>query len=236
MKSLLTEDQALHEKIIRGFCEEINGNGKPLVLKGGTAIRPCYGLDRFSEDIELDCGINIHLESFLNDAVRQIAKTLPELQGALVQAKKNSSSINRYILRYGTSQARLINIEVSHRSATDTKNALVVNGLLVYTIDELIRQKLSALSHCTTARDLHDVVFLAVNYFDQYDDRGRQCLQAINQNQGEFLRRFSEAYVNDSILTPRDLMNDLIALQTKLEAFGKDRPRPSMEQNDSPSP
>lgn len=232
MTSPLSDDQTLHEKFIRAFCEEIHGNGKPLVLKGGAAFRLCYGLDRFTENIELDCSIKINLETFLNDNVSQIGLAFPALQGAFLQKKKGLPGNNRFILRYGSSQDKHLKIEVSHRPATDTKSVCVMNGILVYTIDELIRQKLSALSHRTTARDLHDLVFLAVNYFDQYDHRGWQYLQAMNQKQGEYLSRFSEAYENDSILTTRDLMDDLITLQTQLEALGKDHPQPSVKQEE----
>lgn len=44
-----------HGLAIRRVLRGINSSqGNPFVLKGGTALMECYGLDRFSEDIDLD--------------------------------------------------------------------------------------------------------------------------------------------------------------------------------------
>jgi predicted nucleotidyltransferase component of viral defense system len=46
-----------HREAISGVLKYINNstpNGTGFVLKGGTALMTCYGLDRFSEDIDFD--------------------------------------------------------------------------------------------------------------------------------------------------------------------------------------
>ena len=41
----------------------------PMVLKGGTALLLCYGLDRFSEDLDFDSSKKMRLESRIAKAV-----------------------------------------------------------------------------------------------------------------------------------------------------------------------
>ena len=45
----------MHRHVIKTFLTELNSCGNDrFILKGGTALMLCYGLDRFSEDIDLD--------------------------------------------------------------------------------------------------------------------------------------------------------------------------------------
>ena len=44
----------LHEKILISYLLLLNKQTDQFILKDGTALSRCYGLDRFSEDIDLD--------------------------------------------------------------------------------------------------------------------------------------------------------------------------------------
>ena len=44
--------EAAHVEIMRAVAKDIQD--LPMVLKGGTALLLCYGLDRFSEDLDFD--------------------------------------------------------------------------------------------------------------------------------------------------------------------------------------
>jgi predicted nucleotidyltransferase component of viral defense system len=50
----LTKQQQTHRQIMQAICEIIHDEGKPLVLKGGTALLLGYDLQRFSEDLDFD--------------------------------------------------------------------------------------------------------------------------------------------------------------------------------------
>jgi len=52
MKS--AEEQQLRRQLIKDFLDFLNSCSDLFALKGGTALMMCYGLDRFSEDIDLD--------------------------------------------------------------------------------------------------------------------------------------------------------------------------------------
>ena len=43
-----------HGKVILDFLKCLNKETDQFTLKGGTALLTCYGLDRFSEGIDLD--------------------------------------------------------------------------------------------------------------------------------------------------------------------------------------
>lgn len=60
-----------HGKIITNFLSLLNKTTVQFVLKGSTALSCCYGLDRFSEDIDLD-GKNKTLKRLLKDSVQDM--------------------------------------------------------------------------------------------------------------------------------------------------------------------
>jgi len=51
------QDQEYGRKLLRAVAEAISKDNSSIVLKGGTALMLCYGLERFSEDIDLDSTI-----------------------------------------------------------------------------------------------------------------------------------------------------------------------------------
>lgn len=57
--------QAKQEQVMLSFLEELNRETNRFVLKGGMAIRACYGLDRFSDDIDLEGYQRTRLTSFV---------------------------------------------------------------------------------------------------------------------------------------------------------------------------
>ena len=48
----LTEAQQSHLRVMHEVLSSVQDT--PLVLKGGTALLVCYGLNRFSEDLDFD--------------------------------------------------------------------------------------------------------------------------------------------------------------------------------------
>lgn len=44
----------MHGNIIKSFILFLNSMSNQYILKGGTSLMLCYGLTRFSEDIDLD--------------------------------------------------------------------------------------------------------------------------------------------------------------------------------------
>ena len=59
-------NQTLHKQVMLNFLTELNQKSIDYILKGGTALFLCYGLDRFSTDIDLDSKRN--LNTFISDS------------------------------------------------------------------------------------------------------------------------------------------------------------------------
>ena len=66
-----TTAQQAHVRIMRAVLATVQDS--PLVLKGGTALLLCYGLDRFSEDLDFDAPKKMNLESRLEKALGSVA-------------------------------------------------------------------------------------------------------------------------------------------------------------------
>lgn len=66
-----TREQSAHVRVMRAVLAAMQDS--PLVLKGGTALLLCYGLDRFSEDLDFDAPKKLNLESRLERALSQAA-------------------------------------------------------------------------------------------------------------------------------------------------------------------
>lgn len=142
--------------------------GDNFVLKGGTALNLYYGLDRYSEDIDLDCKTNNM--NFINKL-----KHHKDFKNWNINIKKDTDTVFRVMLDYGALSKNgnyPLKIEVSSRNKnklrTKTLNYNTINGVNVYTIDELIRMKGAAFSGRDKIRDFYDLGYLLKTYPDHF--------------------------------------------------------------------
>lgn len=156
----------VHELETRSFLGFLNQQGAGYVLKGGTALMLCYGLDRFSEDIDLD-----GLPSMRNiiDIVAQWAS----INGFGYNVNKDTSSVKRVMVHYGGNLVKPLKIETSYRLRNIDKNDLtVIYGMLTYNIEALLEYKCEAYSASGSARDLYDLCFILIRYGSQISEHG----------------------------------------------------------------
>ena len=160
-------EKSAHLAAIRTVLSALNEKkDNPYVLKGGTALSLCYGLNRFSEDIDLDCaGRTSRTSRFF----RELA-AVADREGFFLRHAKDTATTGRVFLDYGNS-GRPLKIEVSYRRA-DIAEGLVCrrNGILVYTLDELASLKAGAYLGRDKIRDLYDICFLCTHYFDHLSE------------------------------------------------------------------
>lgn len=152
--------QNQHSRIIDEFLFFLNQRSNDFVLKGETALLKCYGLDRFSEDIDLDGqqnDIKIVVQDFCNkyDYSFRVAK--------------DTNTVKRCMLHYNGEKP--LKVEVSYRrNAIPKEEITVINGVLVYTIDRLASMKASAYLSRDRIRDLYDVSFICNKYLNQLSE------------------------------------------------------------------
>jgi predicted nucleotidyltransferase component of viral defense system len=186
------------------------------VLKGGTALRLCYGLDRFSEDLHFDSVKALNLEHSIEEIFSQLGKSVPKFRHPTITLTKKTDTVRGYRVVYGDNIT--LKIETSLRGTPDDNDITELNGILTYKITVLIEQKLRALQGRTTARDFHDVAFLYEHFYNDFGDEQRAVIEDLYNNQDSVLNRFNTAYSEDSILTTSDLLNDLMKLIDLVES------------------
>lgn len=141
--------------------------GDRFILKGGTALILYYGIDRFSEDIDLDV-----INGSMN--ITKLLKN-PGYDTWNVTVKKDTDTVFRIMIYYGA-ESHLGNyplkIEVSSRNKKDIQLGLrefeSINGVNVYTLNELIEQKISALGKRDKIRDFFDIAMLMEKYPEKF--------------------------------------------------------------------
>lgn len=119
----------------------------------------CYGLDRFSEDIDLD--------STDRNTIPDIVDKFCADHGYRYRIGKDTSTVKRYFINYGN-EGKPLKVEVSYRpSEIRPELCTNVNGICVYTLDHLAQMKSLAYSDRDKIRDLYDICSMVNSHLDE---------------------------------------------------------------------
>ena len=148
--------------------------GNELLFKGGTALQKCYGLNRFSEDLDFTLIKDISIEKILDKTIKSM--TLFGCESENKKSKEDEVSTVYQIrskgpLYDGTEKSlSYIRIEVSKRkdvSLTPVRNEVVpmyrdLPPYITSVMDpsEIMAEKIRAIMTRDRARDLYDLYFL----------------------------------------------------------------------------
>ena len=207
---LTDTQQANHLEVMAAICQSFHKKGLPMVLKGGTALKLCYGLNRFSEDLDFDCAKSLTLESSIKEVFAQLGKAEPSLRNPEISVTKDTETVKRYRIIYAGEMN--LKLETSFRGAPDDDDLIELNGILTYKIRKLIQQKLRALNGRTAARDLHDVIYLYENFLNDFGEEELDEITTLYDNQSSILDEYNSAYDEDAILSTSHLLEDLSKL------------------------
>ena len=206
-----TAAQQLHIRIMREVLRAVQET--PLVLKGGTSLLLCYGLDRFSEDLDFDAPKKLNLESRIEHALRALTQQLR------ITRTKDTDTVQRYRIEYECSalQGRL-KVEVSCRDAVIEADVVEREGLRTYRVARLIAQKTRAMENRTTARDLYDVHFLATHFRTEFEPDAIERLQTLTADVNRLEGRFRPAFEEDDLFRDKKelVANLILELQAAL--------------------
>lgn len=145
-----------HYKIMVAFLSFLNANTSNFILKGGTSLMLCYGLDRFSEDIDLDDLNSVNIIPFVDRFCENL--------GIVYMVAEDDNTVKRCMINYGGE--KLLKVEVSYRGVAVTSSTTNINGLVVYTIQTLASSKIMAYARRDKIRDLYDILFIFKNYMN----------------------------------------------------------------------
>ena len=198
-----TVAQNEHVKIMQSVMTELRE--LPLVLKGGTALLLCYGLDRFSEDLDLDgrkkLNIVNKIKSVFNRSTLKYEIRIP----------KDTDTVQRLNIYYETIALKgKLKIETSYRDGFTEDDTVIINGIKTYKINKLIDQKISALENRTTARDFYDVTFLLSKYSEHFSNEAKEKLLILAEDITILESRFRLVFENDDIFAKDVLFDDIV--------------------------
>lgn len=160
--------QEKHGEVLTEFVGYLNNVSDDFVLKGGTAIHLCYGLDRFSEDVDLD-----GMRKGLIDVVDSFCAE----NGYDYRVGKDTQTVERCFIHYGE-DGHPLKIEASFRNAgLAREDTVVVEGIRTYDIDTLCTQKTLAYTARDKIRDAYDVSFIYANYKSELSPKTIETLK-----------------------------------------------------------
>lgn len=215
-----------HGKTIDAFLEFLNNRTDQYVLKGGTALMKCYGLNRFSEDIDLD---GFGRKKDIISLVEEYCK----INSLSFRVGKDTDTTKRCFINYGN-DGRPLKIEASfrRRDLSDVTTEKI-NGIMVYSINDLCLQKSSAYSQRDKIRDLFDLSFITNNYYYDLNPFVRSSLRSAIEYKGleqfdYIVREQADELVDIDVLAENVLMmfdklgilsekNDKAAVEEHLE-------------------
>lgn len=198
----------LHGQVMKNFVSFINANRKKFVIKGGTSLMLCYNLDRFSEDIDLD--------SVDKENIIPYVERFCKINSFRFNINKNTDTVKRCMIHYGGSKP--LKVEVSYRTKLFKQEELaVINGILVYGIDKLMQLKCAAYLGRDKIRDLYDVTFIGLNYYNMLSYATISVLQAALSYKGIEQFDYLIHNQNDDLIDNNILATNFLRLWEILE-------------------
>lgn len=158
---ILKDWQIKHKEIIIDFLTYLNSGTDKFLLKGGTSLMLCYGLTRFSEDIDLD-GFDTRFFRIVDSFIACARNKYP---GITYRKAKDTDTVKRAFIHYGG--AKPLKVEVSYRVSSSSiaqNDYTKINGIMVYTITNIFLMKLNAFNQRDKLRDMYDVLFIYIHY------------------------------------------------------------------------
>lgn len=208
--------QKQHVKVMARIAQKFSDS--PMILKGGTALMLCHGLDRYSEDLDFDSTVPINPESRMKEAFKGIRIHLDS-----IKKTKDTKTTRRWMLDYSGAEGKgRLKFEVSYRtSEIDEEAYTTINEIRVYQVQELISQKLNAAQNRSKIRDLFDLGYLAREFPDLFEP---DQVEILNQMVGDLVglqSRYKADHLEDSILKEIDLEELVLELGQSAEELSE---------------
>jgi predicted nucleotidyltransferase component of viral defense system len=199
----------LHGNVMLAFISFLNSSqNRCYILKGGTSLMFCYGLTRFSEDIDLDA---CHTQQ----GIDKVLKAFCTQYNYTYRVAKDTSTVKRYMVHYNSDKP--LKIEISYRRSNISENEFTyINNIAVYTIANILSFKLIAYSNRDKLRDLYDIVFICKNYWNVIPDILKtQVMNALSYKGLEHFDYLSRTQY-DNLIDINVLGNEFLDLYTRL--------------------
>ncbi len=169
---------------MKEILETLSKANKPLILKGDSALMFFYQLDRISTDLEFEAMEQTDIYSLLSEKFD-------------VFYSQNTNTIKRYKVNIGLTNPLKIEISLKEKESLQYKN---LNGINVYSIDSIFKQKLENIKHKTLAHDLYDIAFILDNYFSKLSIESKEEAKTFLDRLENLIDRCMNCCPNDEFL------------------------------------
>lgn len=143
--------------------------GKTIVFKGGTALKKCFGLDRFSEDLDFTCQDKIDIKK-LEEGLKRFRidfemetdeyengqKVILRIRGPLYIGIRNS--LCRFVIDFSFREKVILKPEI--KAIGRFLEEIPVFDVFVMQEKEILAEKIRAVMSRAKARDVYDTWFL----------------------------------------------------------------------------
>ena len=153
-------------EIMKEILECVSEN---FILKGGTALKFYYGLDRYSDDLDFDSVSN-------NMDIIKCLKKHKDFTSWKIYEKKVTESSVRLTIDYGAKSSLgnyPLEIDISGRNKMLLRNKELayskINGVCIYDIEVIAQMKRQAFLSRDKIRDFYDIGFLLEKYPHCFD-------------------------------------------------------------------
>lgn len=177
--------------------------GNNLIFKGGTALSKCFGLDRFSEDLDFTCEEKINIQTFEEELKRfkiefdiekkefgENLSLIVRINGPLYNGNKNSRC--KVILDLSLREKVLLKPEI--KTIGRFLEEIPSFDVLVMQEKEIFAEKIRAIMTREKARDVYDLWYLVEKgiLFDKKlaDEKLKYYSKSFNKK--EFIAKLSE--------------------------------------------
>lgn len=159
----MDEREGKHIAVITDLLTYLNSKTDKYILKGETALRICYGLDRSSYDIDLDGK---------GDKIFSIIDEFCKIRNYSYTILKNTNIVKIFEIHYDEND--LLRIEVSGRmSHINYAQLKKINGIIVYDLDSLTSMKCVDYGSKDKITDFYDILFICNNYYDKLSKQSK---------------------------------------------------------------
>jgi len=197
-----------HKTVIKSFLKKLNEESDAFILKGGTALMICYNLNRFSEDIDLDC---------THQKLKEFVRRFCDSEGYSFRVGQETDTTHRFFIHYDENNKPL-KIEVSYRNKKISPNTYnKVNGIQVYTIDRLCQLKSGAYQNRDKIRDLYDLSFIINHYYDKLSDNTINIVKDALSYKGFENFDYITSTQKDDLINVNVLADSYLKMYDKLE-------------------
>lgn len=205
----MTEQERLqHRTVIIDFLTFLNQQSTSFVLKGGTSLMLAYGLDRLSEDIDLD--------GMPEQDIVPLVEKFCANKGYSCNLNKKTPSVQREMIHYSDS-VRPLKVEVSYRGGNIASDSFdIYNGIQVYKLSRITSMKINAYTQRDKLRDLYDLTFIGLNHIDSLPNETIAQLKDALAFRGLEHFDYLTQTQTDELIDVKKLTEDFLTLWDKL--------------------